>query len=107
MPNVTLVEFDGSRHTLEVPEGQSIMQTAVDHSLPGIVGECCGSMACATCHCFIDADWTEKVGPPSQLEQDLLEGSPVETQTNSRLGCQVAVTAALDGLIVHLPESQF
>ncbi len=107
MPVVTFVEFDGSRHELNVAEGQNVMQAAVDHALSGIVGECCGSMACATCHCYVDEDWANKVSSPSDMEKDMLGCSPVELKPTSRLGCQITLSDALDGLVVHLPESQF
>lgn len=107
MPVVTFIEFDGSRHELNLTEGQSVMQAAVDHALNGIVGECCGSLACATCHCYVDEGWVDKVASPSEMEKDMLSCSPVELKPNSRLGCQIAISEALDGLVVHLPESQF
>lgn len=107
MPVVTFVEYDGKQHHLNLTEGQSVMQGAVNNMLTGIVGECSGSMACSTCHCFIDQEWMDKVGSASAAEQDLLDYSPVKTAPNSRLSCQITITDELDGLVVHMPESQY
>lgn len=107
MAVVTYVEHNGTRHQVEVPEGDSVMQGAVDNLIQGIVAECGGGLACATCHCYVDDAWTDKVGPASQMEQDMLEFSASETRPTSRLSCQITVSDALDGLVVYLPESQF
>lgn len=107
MPIVIFVEHNGSRHELDLPVGLTLMDGAVRQSLSGMTGECSGSMACGTCHCFIDEAWISKTGTASQLEQDLLEHSPVSATPASRLGCQVTVTNELDGLVIHLPASQY
>lgn len=107
MPVITYVESNGEQHQLEVPEGVSLMQAAVDNALSGMVGECCGSLACATCHCYIDMAWLAKVGKPGEMENDMLACSPVETRANSRLACQIEISHALNGLVVYLPASQF
>jgi 2Fe-2S ferredoxin len=108
MPSVTYVEHSGARHTVDVPEGEHVMHGAVYNGIEGIVGECGGGLACATCHVYIDEDWTARVGgPASQDEADMLESAAAEVKPTSRLSCQVVVTAALDGLVVHLPEAQF
>ncbi len=107
MASVTYIQHDGTSHTVELAEGSSVMQGAVDNMIDGIVGECGGGLACATCHCYVDDSWMDKVGPAPQVEQDMLEFSASETRPSSRLGCQIAVDADLDGLVVHLPEAQY
>lgn len=107
MASVTFIEHDGTRHQVDVPEGDSVMQGAVNNNIEGIVGECGGGLACATCHCYVAEEWMNKVGPASDVEQDMLEFSASETKPSSRLGCQITVTAELDGLVVYLPETQF
>ncbi len=107
MPVVTFIEADGTRHTLELPAGQSAMEGAVSHALRGITGECSGSLACGTCHCFVDERWLDRVGEPSELERELLECSPVIHTAGSRLACQIRITEQLDGLVIRLPASQY
>ena len=108
MPLVTYIEANGTPHTIDVADGDNVMRGALNHDLPGIIGECGGGLACATCHCYIDDAWTARVGgPSSQDETDMLESTAAEVTSASRLSCQVVMTAALDGLVVHLPEKQF
>ena len=108
MGQVTYIEASGEAHTIEVPVGENVMRGALNHDLPGIVGECGGGLACATCHCYVDEAWTEKVGgPSSQDETDMLEMTAAEVRPTSRLSCQIEMSTALDGLVVHLPENQY
>jgi ferredoxin, 2Fe-2S len=108
MATVTYVEHDGTAHAIDVAMGDTVMRGALNHDLPGIVAECGGGLACATCHCYVDEAWAEVVGgPSSQDEADMLESTSAELRPTSRLSCQIEVTEALDGLIVHLPESQY
>jgi ferredoxin, 2Fe-2S len=108
MPRVTYVEFDGTPHHIEVPVGDTVMRGALNHDLPGIVGECGGGLACATCHCYVDDAWTARVGgPSSQDETDMLESTAAEVRPSSRLSCQIEISGDLDGLVVHLPEKQY
>jgi 2Fe-2S ferredoxin len=106
MASVTYVDYQGTRQTLEVPTGDSVMQGAVSNLLPGIIGECGGALACATCHCYVDAAWADQVGPPSATEMEMLESAASPIKPGSRLSCQITMSPALDGLVVHLPESQ-
>jgi len=106
MPQVKFVNHDGASHEIEVPVGTSLMQSAVDNMLDGIVGECGGSCSCATCHCYVDEAWSSRIPPPDGMEKDMLE-CVLEPRPNSRLSCQIVMTEALDGLVVTLPESQF
>lgn len=105
MPKVTYIEHDGTEHTLDLKVGQSVMEGAVKNNVPGIDADCGGACACATCHVSVDADWFEKTGGPSVMEESMLDFAQELTPT-SRLSCQILMSEALDGLIVRLPESQ-
>jgi 2Fe-2S ferredoxin len=105
MARITYIEHDGTSHELEVESGLSVMEGAVRNGVPGIDADCGGACACATCHVYIAHNWTKKVGPASNEESDLLEFTET-IRSNSRLSCQIEVTAELDGLVVHMPESQ-
>lgn len=107
MPTVTYVEADGSTAVVDVPTGDTVMQGAVNHGLAGIVAECGGGLACATCHCYVDGAWQDRLEPPSAAELDMLEATSSERRPNSRLSCQIVVDDALDGLVVRLPETQY
>jgi 2Fe-2S ferredoxin len=106
MALVTYIKHDGSAYEIEVPNGTSVMQGAVDNMIDGIVGECGGSCSCATCHCYVDEAWLAKLPPPQPMEKDMLE-CVLEPKPNSRLSCQISINPGLDGLVVRLPESQF
>ncbi len=108
MPKVSYIEHGGTRHEVEVGIGENVMHGALWNDLPGIVGECGGGLACATCHCYVDDAWSAVVGgPASKDESDMLDSTAAEIKSTSRLSCQIIVTAAMDGLIVHLPEKQY
>ncbi len=108
MPKVTYVAHDGGETTIDVALGENVMRGALYSNLDGIVGECGGGLSCATCHCYVDAAWTDKVGGPScKDEADLLEAAAAEVKPESRLSCQIFMTEELDGLVVHLPEKQY
>ena len=106
MPQVTYISANGAINEIEVADGTSVMQGAVDNMIDGIVAECGGSCSCATCHCYVDEAWEAKVPPASEMEKDML-ACVLEPQPNSRLSCQITVTDELDGLVVRLPSSQF
>lgn len=105
MPTVTYISPDGDQQEVDVPVGNSVMEGAIDNGIDGILAECGGSCTCATCHVYVASEWLEKVGEPGEFETDLLE-MVLDPEANSRLSCQVKVTPELDGLVVHLPESQ-
>jgi ferredoxin, 2Fe-2S len=107
MASVTYIEHNGTQHQVQVPEGDSIMRGAVDNAIDGIVAECGGGLACATCHCYVDDVWIDRVGPPSETEMQMLESAAAERKRGSRLSCQISVSDKLDGLIVRLPEKQY
>ncbi|SDH95977.1 2Fe-2S iron-sulfur cluster-binding protein [Alloyangia pacifica] len=106
MVKVTYVAHDGTRTELDGDPGDSVMSLAIAQGIDGIVGECGGSMMCATCHCYVDEDWAETAGPRMDGEEDMLESAACEVTERSRLSCQIKLTEALDGLVVHLPEEQ-
>ena len=105
MPKITYIEHNGRQHVVDVPVGSTVMRGAVDNAIPGIDGDCGGLCACATCHVFVDPQWLATAGPRNDNEDSML-GFAAETAENSRLGCQIEITAALDGLIVRMPEGQ-
>ncbi len=96
---------DGREMTLDVAEGQSLMEAATQRGVPGIIGECGGSMSCATCHVVVDPAWAERAGTPSAFEDDMLDITEAGRQPTSRLSCQMKMTASLDGIVVSVPEA--
>jgi ferredoxin, 2Fe-2S len=108
VPSVSYIQPDGTRITIDVAVGENVMRGALYNDIDGIVGECGGGLACATCHCYVDDAWTDTVGgPSSQDETDMLDSTAAEVRATSRLGCQIVMTPVLDGLIVHLPDRQY
>lgn len=106
MPAVEFVLLaSGKTIKVQAEAGLSVMETAQANGVPGIVGECGGTMSCATCHVYVRNGWTDKVPAPEQEETELLE-AVAEPRDNSRLSCQIKMSAALDGLTVEVPESQ-
>jgi 2Fe-2S ferredoxin len=105
MPKLTFVEHDGTEHILEVAEGTTVMRAALNNGVPGIMADCGGECACATCHAYLDPAFFAYAGVPGEEERDMLECA-IEVRENSRLTCQVVVSDALDGMVVRLPESQ-
>ena len=106
MPLIKFVSHDGISTDINTESGVSLMQAAIDNGIDSILGECGGSCSCATCHCYIDEAWMAKTGEPRSTEKDMLD-CVLEPKHNSRLSCQVDITEELDGLIVHLPASQY
>ncbi|MCG6113106.1 MAG: 2Fe-2S iron-sulfur cluster-binding protein [Paracoccus sp.] len=106
MVKLTFVSPDGTQTQVDASEGQSVMKAAVENDVDGIVGECGGAMMCATCHCYVDEAWADRVGAREDGEDDMLEGAASEVTSRSRLSCQIKLTPELDGLVVHLPEEQ-
>lgn len=96
---------DGRAITLDVPEGTSLMEAATQRGVPGIIGECGGSMSCATCHVIVDPAWAERAGTPSAFEDDMLDITDAGREPTSRLSCQLKMRAALDGIVVSVPEA--
>ncbi len=106
MPRVTYISQDGKETTLDIAVGTSVMQAAVFNGVDGIVAECGGSCMCATCHVYVRDDQLAMT-PPMQPDEDaMLEGTASPRRANSRLGCQLAVSPRMDGLVLYLPETQ-
>ncbi|MBL0422958.1 2Fe-2S iron-sulfur cluster binding domain-containing protein [Ramlibacter sp. AW1] len=104
--NLTYRLPDGTERTLRVPAGTSAMRAAVDAGLPGIVGECGGSMMCATCHVYVEGAGRGDLEGPSEQELAMLDFTAAERRPHSRLGCQLPASPALEGLVLVLPECQ-
>ena len=105
MAKITYVDHEGTERAIEATNGESVMETAIKNSIPGIDADCGGACACATCHVYVDAAFMEKVGQPEDMEQSMLDFAE-NVQENSRLSCQISVSDELDGLRVTTPESQ-
>ena len=107
MTKVTFVEASGVEHLVNVSEGLSAMEAALQNGVPGIDGDCGGQAACATCHVFVDPEWLDRAGRADpEVEVPLLELAE-GIQENSRLACQIKLTRALDGIVLRMPEAQF
>ena len=105
MANISIIAFDGTRFDIAAADGSTVMENAVRNSVPGIDAECGGACACATCHVYVDDAWTETVGGPQPMEEDMLDFA-FDLRPTSRLSCQIKMTPALDGLVVSVPERQ-
>jgi 2Fe-2S ferredoxin len=106
MARIVYVEAGGTEHVVEMEPGRSLMEGAVKNGVPGILAECGGSCSCGTCRVYVDAAWQKRTGSPSALEEatlDLQDSDP----PGCRLSCQIQIQPELDGLVVHLPKSQF
>ena len=102
MPKLTFIEKDGNRKEVDAPVGLSVMEIAHRYDVD-IEGACEGSLACATCHVIVDEGWYDRLGEPSEDEEDMLDLA-FGLKPTSRLGCQIVVTEELDGLVVALPK---
>ncbi len=105
MASITYVEFNGTPHKVEVPDGISLMEGALQNGVPGIDGDCGGNAACATCHVYVDADWAGKTGSRSEQEEAMLDLAS-DVRPASRLACQIFASGDVDGLVLHMPETQ-
>ena len=105
MTKITYIEHNGKEHTIDVQNGLTVMEGAVQNDIPGIDADCGGSMACATCHVYVKDDWYNKLNEKSEGEDDMLDQA-YEPKKNSRLSCQIIVSDDLDGLVVDMPEKQ-
>ena len=105
MPKITYIESNGNKKTIEVSNGLTVMEGAVQNNIPGIDADCGGGMACATCHVYVNDEWFNKIPKAEDGEQDMIDMA-YEPKKNSRLSCQLIVTDELEGLIVTTPEKQ-
>lgn len=106
MPKIIYQTRDGSRHEVEVETGYSVMEGAINNNIEGIVAECGGACACATCHGYIDEAWVEKLTAMDDMEDSMLDAA-FERKANSRLTCQIEVSDELNGLVVHVAENDY
>jgi 2Fe-2S ferredoxin len=105
MPKITFIEANGTEYVTEAETGSTVMETAIMNGVPGIIAECGGACTCATCHAYVDDAFTEIVGGPSMMEEDMLDFA-YDVRPNSRLSCQIKVRDELDGLIMRVPSRQ-
>ena len=105
MPKITYKDKDGNSKTIEVEKGLTVMEGAVQNDIPGIDADCGGSMACSTCHVYVEEKWFDKLPKAEDAEVDMIDMA-YDPKKNSRLSCQLIVTNELDGLIVTTPEKQ-
>ena len=105
MAKITYIEHSGTSHTIEVKNGLTVMEGAVQNNIPGIDADCGGSMACATCHVYVKENWFNKLPKKEDGEEDMLDMA-YEPNKFSRLSCQLTVSDKLEGMIVNLPEKQ-
>ena len=105
MVKITYIEFNGTEHVVDVEDGLTVMEGARDNNIPGIEADCGGACACSTCHVYVDPAWVEKLPEKEPMEEDMLDFA-FQPKENSRLTCQLKVSAALEGLVVRMPEKQ-
>ncbi len=105
MPKITYIEHNGKSHTIDVKNGLTVMEGAVQNDIPGIDADCGGGMACATCHVYVKEEWFNKLPEKQEGEDDMLDQA-FKPKKNSRLSCQIQVSDSLNGLEVNLPEKQ-
>ena len=106
MARITYITREGTRHEVDVESGYSVLEGAINNNVDGIVAECGGACACATCHCYIDETWLEKLPSMDDMEDSMLDAA-FERRPNSRLTCQIEVSDDLDGLIVEVGENDY
>ena len=105
MAKITYIENNGTSHTVDVAEGLTVMEGAIQNNIPGIDADCGGGMACATCHVYVKDEWFDKINKKSEGEDDMIDQA-YEPKKSSRLSCQIQVSPEIDGLEVHLPGKQ-
>ena len=106
MPKITYKDHQGTSKTIEVENGLSVMEGAIQKEIPGIDADCGGACACSTCHVYVHPDWVAKIPGREPMEEDMLDFAYSPDENLSRLTCQIEVTDELDGLIVRMPEKQ-
>ena len=105
MTKITYITARDERIETEAENGSTVMETAIMNAVPGIIAECGGACTCATCHVYIEPEWREVVGGPSNMEEDMLDFA-FDVTDSSRLSCQIKVRDTLDGLVVRVPKRQ-
>ena len=105
MAKITFIDKDGNQKKIEIENGLTVMEGAIQNNITGIDADCGGSMACATCHVYVQDEWFNKIEKAEDAEQDMIDMA-YEPKKNSRLSCQIIVNDQLDGLVVTTPEKQ-
>ena len=105
MAKITFIENSGNKKTIDIEKGLSVMEGAIQNNIPGIDADCGGSMACATCHVYVEEKWIDKIPKAEEAEVDMVDMA-YEPKKNSRLSCQIIIVDELDGLVVTTPEKQ-
>ena len=105
MPKITYTDYQGNSKTIDVENGLTVMEGAIQNNIPEIDADCGGSMACATCHVYVQDDWYDKITKCEDAEQDMIDMA-FEPKKNSRLSCQIIVNENLEGLVVTTPKQQ-
>jgi 2Fe-2S ferredoxin len=105
MPKITYIDHNDNSKTIEVENGLTVMEGAIQNNIPGIDADCGGSMACATCHVYVEESWLNKLSKAEDSEQDMIDMA-FKPEKNSRLSCQIVVSEEIDGLVVSTPEKQ-
>ena len=105
MPKITYISKDNKTNTVEVQNGLTVMEGAIQNDIPGIDADCGGGMSCATCHVYVDENWLDKLPQKEDGEEDMLDMA-FEPKKNSRLSCQIIISDELDGLTVNIPSKQ-
>jgi 2Fe-2S ferredoxin len=106
MPTVVYVQLDGNRIEASASVGTTVKDAALDAGIEEIVGECGGNAMCATCHVYVEADWYQRLSPPDEIEDELLDDAASPREPTSRLSCQIELSDNLDGLTIRLPRTQ-
>ena len=106
MPRIIFITPDGERHEVEVQSGYTVMEAAINNNIEGIVAECGGACACATCHSYIDEAWLDRMPEMDDMEDSMLDAA-YERKPNSRLTCQLEMIDEWDGLVVHVAENEY
>ena len=107
MITLHFIAADGTTQTIQGKPGHSLMQAAEKAGLPGIAADCGGSLTCATCHVKVAPEWAPRLPQAGADEEAMLEFTASPREPNSRLSCQIALTPELEGLVVHLPPTQY
>ena len=105
MPKITYIEHGGKEHKIDVSNGLTVMEGAIQNDIPGIDADCGGAMACATCHVYVKEEWFDKLPKKENGEEDMIDMA-YEPNKFSRLSCQITVSDEIDGLVVQLPKKQ-
>ena len=105
MAKITYNTHDSKTHTIDVQNGLTVMEGAVQNDISGIDDDCGGGMACATCHVYVKEDWWDKLSNKEDGEEDMLDMA-YEPNKFSRLSCQIIVSDEVDGLEVSIPSKQ-